>query len=152
MGPRVLRRGSAAVAALLVAVTGPVVAQPPGDAQAQVRAAERAFAKTMADRDHAAFVRFLADEAIFLGENRVLRGKQEVAAGWKRYYEGPRAPFAWEPERVEVVASGTLAISTGPVTDPQGKRIGTFTSTWRREGDGQWRIVLDSGCPPCRCP
>ena len=83
--------------------------------------------------------------------HRVLRGKKEVSEGWKPFYEGPQAPFAWEPERVEVIDSGTLALSTGPVTD-QGKRVGTFTSTWRREKDGRWRIVLDSGCPPCRCP
>src|ERR1700693_3299408 len=33
----------------------------------QVAATETAFAKTMADRDHAAFTSFLADEAVFLG-------------------------------------------------------------------------------------
>jgi ketosteroid isomerase-like protein len=146
-----MTRRTAAVA-LLVALTSPLSAQPPAEAERQVREAERAFARTMADRDHAAFVSFLADEAIFLGEKRVLRGRNAVAEGWKPYYEGPRAPFAWEPERVEVVASGTLAVSTGPVTDPEGKRIGTFTSTWRRESDGKWRVVLDGGCPPCRCP
>ena len=54
--------------------------------------------------------------------------------------------------RVEVVASGTLAFSTGPVFDPEGKRTGTFNSTWRLEKDGEWRVVLDSGCPPCQLP
>lgn len=106
----------------------------------------------MASRDHAAFVRFLADDAVFLGADRVLRGQREIAERWKAYFDGPEAPFAWEPERVEVVASGSLAISTGPVTGPGGGRIGTFTSTWQRGSDGQWRVVLDSGCPPCRCP
>lgn len=144
-------------AVVLVALALPALSvlpatQSPARAQQQVREAERAFARTMADRDHAAFVRFLADEAIFLGEDRVLRGQREIADGWKAYFEGPEAPFAWEPERVEVVASGTLAISTGPVTDRHGTRVGTFTSTWRREADGQWRVVLDSGCPPCPCP
>jgi ketosteroid isomerase-like protein len=138
----------------MVAVLCPVLAvgQPASDAQNQVRDAERAFAKTMADRDHAAFATFLSDEAIFLSPDGTLRGRQAVADGWKKFYEGAHAPFAWAPERVEVLDSGTLAISTGPVFDPQGKRVGTFTSTWRREGDGKWRIVLDSGCPPCKCP
>jgi ketosteroid isomerase-like protein len=117
----------------------------------QVADRERAFAKTMADRDHAAFATFVADEAIFLGPERALRGKKEVAEGWKGFYDGPQPPFAWAPERVHVVESGTLAISTGPVTDLQGRRIGTFTSTWRRDKDGQWLVVLDSGCPPCPC-
>ena len=117
----------------------------------QVRLTEIAFAKTMADRDHKAFTSFLAEEAIFVGSRRTLRGKQVVAEGWKPLYDGPKAPFSWAPERVEVVDSGTLALSSGPVLDPSGKRIGTFNSTWRREGDGSWKIVLDNGCPDCDC-
>lgn len=105
----------------------------------------------MADRDHAAFVSFLADEAIFVGPKGAYRGRQAVAEGWKPLYEGPRAQFSWEPERVEVLDSGTLALSSGPVRDPEGKRIGTFNSVWRRERDGTWKIVLDNGCPPCDC-
>jgi uncharacterized protein (TIGR02246 family) len=142
--------------AVSIAAAGAVAAgaapRSTADLQSQVREAERAFAKTMADRDHAAFASFLADEAIFLASNRVLRGKKEVAEGWRRFYEGPKAPFSWEPERVEVLDSGTLAISTGPVRDPDGKRAGTYNSTWRREADGSWKIVLDNGCPPCECP
>ena len=113
--------------------------------QEQVRQAERAFAKTMADRDHAAFVRHLAEDTIFLSR-RALRGRAEVAAAWKGFFEGPRAPFSWEPERVEVNDAGTLGISTGPVRDENGKQTGTFSSIWRREKDGRWRIVFDNGC------
>ena len=47
--------------------------------------------------------------------------------------------------------SGTLAMTSGPVYDPSGKRSGTFNSVWRREPDGSWRVVLDKGCPPCEC-
>jgi ketosteroid isomerase-like protein len=115
-----------------------------------VRSREIAFAKTMADRDHAAFAAFVSEEALFLGPT-VLRGRQAVAEGWRPFFEGAQAPFSWEPERVEVINSGTLAISTGPVRGPDGQRVGTFNSTWRLEPDGQWRVVLDLGCPPCRC-
>ncbi len=119
---------------------------------AQVRAAEAAFAKSMADRDHAAFVAQLSDEALFFSRAGVLRGKEAVAAGWKPYYEGPKAPFSWAPEQVEVIDSGTLALSSGPVRDPEGKQIGVFSSIWRRESDGRWRVLFDKGCPPCECP
>jgi ketosteroid isomerase-like protein len=121
------------------------------DLQAEVRAREVAFAKTMADRDLDAFATFVSEEALFFGRD-VLRGRAAVVAGWKGYFEGEDAPFSWEPQRVEVVDSGTLALSTGPVLDHDGKRVGTFNSTWRRESDGQWRVVLDIGCPPCLCP
>jgi ketosteroid isomerase-like protein len=154
MTRRVLARSIAVALVLTAPAAGSrssLAAQSRVDLEQQVRERERAFARTMADRNHPGFISFLADEAVFLAPDRVLRGRTEVAEGWKRFYGGPQAPFAWEPERVHVVESGTLAVSTGPVTDPQGKRIGTFTSTWRREKDGQWRIVLDSGCPPCPC-
>ena len=118
---------------------------------AKVRARETAFAKSMADRDHAAFASFVAEEALFVGRE-LLRGRKAVAEGWKPFFEGPKAPFSWQPDRVEVVQSGTLAFSTGPVFDPEGKRTGTYNSTWRLEPDGEWRIVLDNGCPPCSCP
>ncbi len=62
--------------------------------QQQVIQTERAFAKTMADRDHAAFVSFLSEEAIFFSGPVPLRGKAAVAAWWKRFYEKPETPFA----------------------------------------------------------
>jgi ketosteroid isomerase-like protein len=115
----------------------------------QVRAAERAFAKSMADRDHAAFVSHLAEEAVFFGSQGVSRGRAAVAEAWKPLFEGAKAPFSWEPERVEVLDSGTLGYSSGPVRDPAGKTIGTYNSVWRKEADGTWKIVFDCGCPPC---
>ncbi len=115
----------------------------------EVFATERAFAKTMADRDHAAFASFLAAETVFFSGEKALRGAEAVAAHWKKYYDGKDAPFSWEPAQVEVLDSGTLALSTGPVRDPDGKVSGTFTSIWRREGPGKWKIVFDKGCPVC---
>ena len=115
----------------------------------EVFATERAFAKTMADRDHAAFVSFLASETVFFSGEKPLRGAEAVAAWWKKYYEGKEAPFSWEPAQVEVLDSGTLALSTGPVRDPAGEVVATFTSIWRREGPGRWRIVFDKGSPVC---
>jgi uncharacterized protein (TIGR02246 family) len=114
----------------------------------EVRAVETAFAKTMAARDGGAFASHVADEAVFFGKD-VLRGKAAVVAGWKSFFEGPDAPFSWEPEQVAVLDSGALALSSGPVRDPEGRRIGTFNSVWRREADGRWKVVFDKGCPPC---
>jgi ketosteroid isomerase-like protein len=114
----------------------------------QVADTERAFAKTMADRDFAAFSRFLADETIWFGSN-TLRGKQAVMDAWKAFYEGPQAPFSWEPTTTEVLDSGTLALTSGPVYDPSGKQVAVFMSIWRQDSPGVWRIVFDRGCGYC---
>jgi ketosteroid isomerase-like protein len=143
----------AALFAMVALPAAPAPAPPTmAELQKQVRESERAFAKTMADRDHAAFASFVAEDSVFLsGPNRALRGRKAVADGWKRLYEGPEAPFSWEPETVEVLDSGALGLSSGPVYDRQGKRAGTFNSIWRREADGKWKVIFDNGCPPCPC-
>ena len=79
--------------------------------QRQVADTERAFAKTMADRNLAAFASFLADETVFFTSTQALRGKTQVTDFWKRFYEGPTPPFSWQPETVEVLDSGDLALS-----------------------------------------
>lgn len=127
------------------------VAQTTAELKEQVKKTEIAFAKSMADRDPKAFAGYLAEEAIFMSGGRATRGAKQVAERWKGFFDGPQAPFSWEPEFVEVIDSGTLALSSGPVRDPAGKRIGTFNSVWRREKTGQWKIVLDNGCPACSC-
>lgn len=113
----------------------------------QVRETEAAFARTMAERDWEAFRSFISREAVFFGGQRVLRGREAVAAGWKPYFAEKKAPFSWAPEQVEALESGALALSSGPVFGPDGARAGTFMSVWRLEPDGRWRIVFDKGCP-----
>jgi ketosteroid isomerase-like protein len=122
----------------------------------QVFAAERAFAKSMADRRLEDFARLVSDEAIFFsGPNaQPFRGKAQVTGGWARFFEGPAAPFSWEPDEVEPLPSGTLAHSSGPVRDPSGKVIARFNSVWRLEAPGVWRVIFDKGSPlpPPRAP
>jgi len=133
---------------------GSVIAGDPdaSDLAADLRATEEAFAHTMADRDHGAFLSFLAEETVFFGRTGEIRGKEAVAAAWRPLYEGPEAPFSWQPESASVLASGTLGLTSGPVLAPDGRRIGTFNSVWRREPDGTWKVVFDRGCPACECP
>jgi ketosteroid isomerase-like protein len=121
-------------------------------ARDQVWAAELAFARTMADRNLGRFGDFIAEEAVFFDGDRVLRGKSEVVERWSGFFAGPDAPFSWEPDQVEVLRSGGLALSTGPVRDPTGKIVARFNSIWRLEPSGQWRVVFDKGSPPSPGP
>lgn len=117
---------------------------------AEVRATETAFAKTLADHDVKTFTRMIAPDVIWLADVP-LRGPEQVLTHWQKYFDAPQPPFSWSPETVEVQAGGKLALSTGPVLNPAGKRVGTYTSIWRHESNGAWRIIFDRGCPACDC-
>ena len=140
----------AVLSAAALAAPAMTVAQTSPDIEALQREAwdtEVAFARTMAERDLAAFERFLSPHTVWWSgpKGSALRGKAAVVAAWKRFYEGPQAPFSWEPDEVVVIGDGTLAASTGPVRDPGGKVVLRYRSVWRREPDGRWLIVLDRG-------
>lgn len=135
------------VAILLIAI--PAHGQTLDELSDEVRATEIAFAATMVERDLDAFVSFVAEEAVFVGGTRTLRGVDAIRDGWRVFFEGPTAPFSWGPEQIEVLDSGDLALSSGPVRDPDGRLIGTFNSIWRRDARGNWKVVFDKGCDVC---
>lgn len=134
---------------LLLAAVPSLAADPPEDAvRESLRAAEAAFAKAFADDDLDAFAAMIDDDATFLGRTN-LRGKEAVVAHWSKLFGAAERPFRWEPKRWEVNPSGTMGMTNGPVFDPDGKHAGTFSSVWRRQEDGSWKIIFDGGgdCP-----
>jgi ketosteroid isomerase-like protein len=134
---------------LLLLMSCAVSGDEPGQA---VEDTERAFADTMAKRDFEGFKTFISEEAIFFSGVKALRGRQQIADAWEVFFKDPLAPFSWEPEQVEVLDSGTLAWSTGPVYDADGKLVATFSSVWRLDASNKWRIIFDKGNDVCDCP
>jgi ketosteroid isomerase-like protein len=114
-------------------------------AASEVEAREIAFAKTMADRDINAFLNFVSAEAVFFNGNEPQRGHDAVSQAWAPFFEGDTAPFSWHPDVIEVLESGRLALSSGPVRAASGEIVGRFNSIWRKDEDGQWRVVFDKG-------
>jgi len=108
---------------------------------------ESAFAAAMENRDLDAFSSFLDDEVVFFTGSVELRGKEAVVKAWAPFFKGEQAPFSWQPEAVSVLDSGALGLTSGPVLDPEGNRIGTFNSIWRMNSEDVWKIVFDRGCP-----
>ena len=114
--------------------------------RAEVRAAECAFAQSMADRDFEGFARHLHEDAMFFAPG-LRQGKAAVLEGWKPFYEAKQAPFSWAPDRVEVLRDGSLAYSTGLARDPQGRATNRFTSVWKQVAPGRWLVIIDNGVP-----
>ena len=141
------------IAGLWAVTCGSVFAAPLTNAELnkQVADTERAFAATMKARDHAAFVSFVAEDAVFFNGPTPLHGKAAVGEFWQKFYQKAEAPFSWEPDQVEVLASGNLAMSSGPVYNPAGKLISRFNSVWRLDAQGKWKVVFDRGEEICDC-
>ena len=115
------------------------------NAASEVEACEIAFAKTMEDRDFNAFLSFVSPEAVFFKGNEPLRGHDAITQAWAPLFEGETAPFSWQPDVIEVLESGRLALSSGPIRSASGEILGRFNSIWRKDNDGQWRVIFDKG-------
>lgn len=133
---------------------------PPTDplaiAREQVRAAEVAFAGSVAAKQREKFAAMIADDAVFLDGGGSSRGRAEIVANWEPFFASDAPEFLWHPEIVEISGDGALGLTRGPWTmkgvRPDGTPIdrkGTFTSIWRKQSDGSWLVTFDAGCPPC---
>jgi ketosteroid isomerase-like protein len=113
------------------------------DAADEVRNVELAFAKAFAQQDAAKFFGYVADDATFLAARVTLVGKAEVVSRWTPFFSEKVAPFTWKPERVYVNGDGTIGLSTGPVFDKDGNQAGIYSSVWRKNANGEWKIIFD---------
>ena len=135
----------------LLLLAAPLAAADPAD---ELRAAEIAFAASVADRDADRFASFIDEDAVFLGAT-ALRGRAAIVQGWSVFFAEDGPKLTWQPEVVEVRPDG-LGLSRGPYTltvtamdGTESTTSGLFNSTWRRGDDGAWKVLFDSGCPPC---
>jgi ketosteroid isomerase-like protein len=117
----------------------------------EVKAAETAFARTMADRRLDLFSDFVAEDAVFVGGTMNI-GRSRIVEKWSGFFKAAQAPFSWAPDAVAVAADGRTAVSTGLARDPAGKVISRFTTIWRKDADGHWRAAVDQGVDACECP
>jgi len=107
---------------------------------------ERAFAKMSVDKTtREAFLAFLADESLLFAPGPV--------PGKMFYRRQPDRPqkLSWAPDFADVSASGDLGYTSGPweirpekMTDSP-TAYGHFTSIWRVQKDGSWKLEVDLG-------
>lgn len=124
--------------------------------QESLRETEMAFAASVADKDRERFASFISEEAIFVA-GAVLRGKQAILDGWEVFFREDAPRLTWEPDVVEIQGDGELGLTRGPYTleqvGPDGKAVsqsGLFNSIWKRQPNGTWQVLFDTGCPPCQ--
>lgn len=119
-------------------------------AQAEVVAAERAFAKLAVERGvRASFIAYFADDGIGFAPHPY-KVKEVLSS---RPAPTARSPIVlnWAPIFGDIAQAGDLGWNTGPTlfedTSPEKRptQHGMFFSVWKKQSDGNWRVLLDLG-------
>ncbi len=131
---------------MLLFVMVPLFARPLPDALQEVVAAERNFAETCGRVGiREAFLQFFAEDVVTFASD-LRRGKTHLRELPADFPHGPK--LRWEPIYGDVASSGDLGYTTGPFvyTSQTGAVAhGIYFSIWKRQLDGQWKVILDAG-------
>lgn len=113
---------------------------------------DKQFAKMSLEKGAAeAFKHYLTEDAMGLspGQHPVV-GSDNLYAEMKVDQES--YTLDWEPQRAEVAASedmgwtwGTYILITIDDEGQKQKRYGKYLNIWKRQDDGQWRVIVDMG-------
>jgi uncharacterized protein (TIGR02246 family) len=122
-------------------------------ARAELMKVDRDFASALHDRGLDGFAEYVADDAVSLpAGGDVKHGKAAIVEGWSELAAKDGPTLDWQPIDASVSASGDLGYTYGTYTltyphTAQGKRVehGKYTTIWRKQKDGKWRFVLDTG-------
>jgi ketosteroid isomerase-like protein len=144
------------LAALLAATLTSPAAEKPDKAKlkAELVKVEDAFSAMAAEKGIlAAFQYFAAPDAAFIDTDpRKFRGADAVQE--RMGPDQPGVKLSWSASFTDVSDDGTLGYNYGRYESrrpgPDGKEIvrgGWFLSIWKRQPDGQWRYVMDTGAP-----
>jgi ketosteroid isomerase-like protein len=96
-----------------------------------------------------AFVKYASTVAVLLKPNRMpVIGAEEII----KYHENVNdneITLSWNPEFIDVAESGELGYTYGfwKLTNKKDSILseGTYLSIWKKQKDGSWKYVLDTG-------
>jgi len=107
--------------------------------------AERTFAKTsIAKGTKEAFLSVLADDGV------IFRPRAVPGRRWMQTNPAPTSQLAWEPDFADISAAGDLGYTTGPweirpKPNDAPAAFGHYVTMWRKQPNGEWKVVLDNG-------
>jgi ketosteroid isomerase-like protein len=125
----------------------------PRAAADEIIKSDAAFAKSVADKDRETFLTFIADATTFNGGTRnEIHGRGAVMKEWADFFLPDGPTLTWTPIKGEVIGAGDVGYTTGRSVfrqkGPDGKiteRRGEYLTAWRKQADGSWKVVFDTG-------
>jgi len=108
---------------------------------------DKAFSALCVDKGmNQAFLHYVAEEGVMLRPNSMpVVGKVNI----ENLFQGDDKDldFTWQPLYADVAKSGELGYTYGTYNFGAGEsqQQGTYVSVWKKNANGKWKFVLDSG-------
>jgi ketosteroid isomerase-like protein len=139
------------VATIALPVSLPVVASTKATPE-MLKRLEGEFMKAAADKGSAGYMSYYADDAVEVPNGApLIQGKIKIAKGMG-FLDDNNNRLLWTPVGADISASGDLGYTYGTyefhARDKDGKPVvqfGKYTSIWKLQKDGRWKVVLDMG-------
>jgi len=137
---------------LLAAYLLGALANSQSDGNTALMKLENEFMKAAADHGTQGYMSYYADDAVEVPNGHAfLRGKAEIAKTMG-FLDDPNNHLLWTPVGGDIATSGDLGYTYGTYEfrfrDKEGKlgsERGKYTSIWKRQKDGSWKVALDMG-------
>ena len=117
-----------------------------------LRQLEGEFMKATAEHGSQGYLSYYADDAVEVPNGTpILQAKANIAKTMG-FLDDKNNHLTWVPVGADISASGDLGYTYGTYEfrskDKDGKPVvdqGKYTSIWKKQKDGKWKVVLDMG-------
>jgi ketosteroid isomerase-like protein len=146
-------KSSLAVMALILcgSIAG-AQAQPPSATPDTLKKMEAEFMHAAATRGSQGYMSYYAEDSVELPNGADMFLGKIAIAKTMGFLDDKNNSLTWKPLGADISASGDLGYTYGTFEfrskDANGKptvSYGKYTSIWKRQKDGSWKVVLDMG-------
>ena len=114
--------------------------------------ADRAFDLATSQRRLDGWVEFFAEDGAMLRPGGAVTGRAAIREHMSAALRDTSFTLRWKPTHADAGASGDLGYTVGRYEarrrDEKGGtavRTGTYLTIWKKQADGSWKVVLDTG-------
>lgn len=140
------------VATIVFPAARPTVSASPKATADTLKQLEGKLMKAAAEKGSQGYMSYYADDAVEVPNGAgLIQGKAEIAKGMG-FLDDKNNHLVWTPVGADISASGDLGYTYGTYAfhskDKDGKasvEYGKYTTIWKKQRDGSWKIVLDMG-------
>jgi len=116
---------------------------------------DRDFDKATAEKGVDGWVAYFAPNGSMLGDtSKPITGADEIRKAMEPAFNDSSFSLRWHPTKAEMMIPGVIGYTVGRWErlrkNKEGtlmKSTGTYSTTWMKQPDDSWKIVLDTGNP-----